>query len=231
MKWKDTGDDKDINPAENDPYYDDDGFESFNAKRTNQPQRLSGKAIGYLSGGLGLLIVILLVVLIATRANAPVDSARIADLQQRVDNLQQQLEKYAGVDEKVTTIWEQAKTFETFKSRFDRSENSTSLRMDHLAMSLDTLQKKINDFQAKLAKLEKTPGAKAASTGPQTAKKNLASKKETTAGTHTVVAGDTLYGISRRYKLSVAELRSLNDLKKGTPIHVGQKLIVNSSGH
>jgi LysM repeat protein len=145
--------------------------------------------------------------------------------------LQQQLQKYAGVDEKVTTIWEQAKTFETFKTRFDRSEASTSLRMDHLAMSLDALQKKINEFQAKLAKLERTPGAKAASAGRPASKKKLASKKKATAETHTVVAGDTLYNISRRYNLSVAELRSINNLKKGAVIHVGQKLIVSSSGH
>jgi LysM repeat protein len=103
--------------------------------------------------------------------------------------------------------------------------------MDHLAMSLDTLQKKINDLQTKLAKLEKTPGAKTASTGPQITKKKLAPKKESTAETHTVVVGDTLYGISRRYNLSVAELRSLNHLKKGALLHVGQRLIVNSSGH
>jgi LysM repeat protein len=231
MKWKDTGDDKEINPAEIDPYYNDDDIESLKAKRTNKPQRLSGKAVAYLFGGLGVVIVFLLVVLLSTRSHAPVDPARIADLQQRVDNLQQQLQKYAGVDEKVTTIWEQAKTFETFKTRFDRSEASTSLRMDHLAMSLDALQKKINEFQAKLAKLERTPGAKAASAGRPASKKKLASKKKATAETHTVVAGDTLYNISRRYNLSVAELRSINNLKKGAVIHVGQKLIVSSSGH
>lgn len=230
MKWKDSGDDREIDPAESDPNYDDEGFASFNAKGVNKPRRLSPQAAGYLFGGLGLVIVVLLVLLLSTRRNTSVDPARIADLQQRVANLQQQLKKYAGVDEKVTRIWEQAKTFETFKARFDRSESSTSLRMDHLSMSLDTLQKKIGTFQAKLAKLEKATGGKAASAGPPAAKKKLASRKKATAKTHTVVAGDTLYSISRRYHLSVAELRSINNLNKGAVIHVGQKLIVSPPG-
>jgi predicted RNase H-like nuclease (RuvC/YqgF family) len=232
MKWKDTGDVRDSGPAEGDPYYnDDEGFASFSAKGVNKLRRLSAKAAGYLFGGLGLVIVVLLIVLLSTRRNASVDPARIADLQQRVANLQQQLDKYAGVDEKVTRIWEQAKTFETFKTRFDRSESSTSLRMDHLSMSLDALQKKVNEFQAKLAGLEKAPGGRAASAGPPVAKKKRVSKKKATAKTHTVVAGDTLYSISRRYHLSVAKLRSINNLNKRAVIHVGQKLIVSLSGH
>jgi LysM repeat protein len=230
MKWKDTGDDKEVNPAGSDPYYDDEGYDAFKEKSADKPSRLSGKAVGYLFGGLALVIVVLLAMLLFTKRSAPADTARIAALEQRVDKVQQQLEKYEGVDEKVTRIWEQAKTFETFKTRFDRSEASTSLRMDHLAMSLDTLQKKIDDAQAKLDKLEKTPTAKAAPPVPPAVKKKVASKKKATAQTHTVVAGDTLFSISRRYNLPVEELRAINNLKKGAVIHVGQKLIVGSPG-
>jgi anti-anti-sigma factor len=45
---------------------------------------------------------------------------------------------------------------------------------------------------------------------------------------HTVVRGETLFGISKKYGLSVEELRRLNNLKTNQPITVGQKLIVAS---
>ena len=44
---------------------------------------------------------------------------------------------------------------------------------------------------------------------------------------HTVIKGDTLYSISRKYGLSVTELQKLNDLKDNT-LSIGQKLIVKS---
>ena len=42
--------------------------------------------------------------------------------------------------------------------------------------------------------------------------------------THTVAAGETLWGISRRYGISVTELRRLNGLGGGSRIRPGQKL-------
>ena len=48
---------------------------------------------------------------------------------------------------------------------------------------------------------------------------------------HNVVRGDTLYSISRKYGLSVEEIRRLNNLNKNQPIQPGQKLMVNTDGH
>jgi lipid-binding SYLF domain-containing protein len=43
---------------------------------------------------------------------------------------------------------------------------------------------------------------------------------------HVVQSGDTLWGISQEYGVSVAELRRLNDLDEGQNIYPGQKLTV-----
>lgn len=43
---------------------------------------------------------------------------------------------------------------------------------------------------------------------------------------HTVVRGETLYSISRKYGLSVSDLLQLNGLKKDQPIKAGQKLLI-----
>jgi len=52
-------------------------------------------------------------------------------------------------------------------------------------------------------------------------------KSAVSGKTHTVAAGDTLYSISKKYHLSVDELKSLNKLKTGAVIHVGQTLKVS----
>ena len=45
--------------------------------------------------------------------------------------------------------------------------------------------------------------------------------------THTVKSGDTLYGISREYGLTIQEIRELNNLR-GNTINIGQVLVVGS---
>ena len=46
---------------------------------------------------------------------------------------------------------------------------------------------------------------------------------------HKVQKGETLYTISKKYGMSVAELRKLNHLTKGQSLHTGQKLRVAPS--
>jgi LysM repeat protein len=46
---------------------------------------------------------------------------------------------------------------------------------------------------------------------------------------HTVRSGETLWGISRRYGLTVEELRSLNNFSPGGTIYPDQRLIVGAT--
>ena len=57
------------------------------------------------------------------------------------------------------------------------------------------------------------------------------SEKQTKALYHEVVAGDTLYSISRRYRLTVEELLRLNHLKPGEVIHPKQRLLVRPASN
>ena len=57
-------------------------------------------------------------------------------------------------------------------------------------------------------------------------KTNFKLSKPQLALTHLVVKGDTLYSISKRYNLTVAELQRLNDLE-GNEIKIGQELTVS----
>ncbi len=49
------------------------------------------------------------------------------------------------------------------------------------------------------------------------------------AGQYVVQRGDTLYSISRRYNVSVAQLRSLNNISDPSQLEVGQRLRISSS--
>ena len=227
MKWKDTGDGEAAKPEKSDPYYQDDGYASFKEKGLKKAALLSGSPVRYLYWGVGIagvIGVVLLVMLLFSNVTEPTAQAHLSALEQRIERLEQRLEKFGGVDEKVTRIWEQAKSFETFKTRFDRSEASMSLRMDHLAMSLDALQKKTDDTVKKVGNLEKVSASTAAPLNPPPGKQTARVK------THTVAAGDTLFSISRRYNLSVEKLRSINKLTEKAVIHVGQTLTVSSPG-
>lgn len=224
MKWKETENSTSADSEENDPYYEDDGYATFKEKGLQKTTILSGNPVRYLYWGLGIAVVagvVLLVMLLFSNINESADLTRIKEMEQTIQRLEQRLEKYEGIDEKVTRIWEQAKAFEKFKTRFDRSEASMSLRMDHLAMSLDALQKKSDETLKKVATLEKKPAEVKATASPPPVKKKV-------ANSHTVVAGDTLFSISRRYNLSVEQLKALNKLSEGAVIHVGQKLIVSA---
>jgi len=44
---------------------------------------------------------------------------------------------------------------------------------------------------------------------------------------HTVQKGETLFKISKKYGITVEELRKLNDLSRGEPVRTGQKLLVS----
>ncbi len=87
-------------------------------------------------------------------------------------------------------------------------------RVDLLAQKVDALERR------------KVPEAesKAKTTAPK--KPQVTAEKQV----HTVQKGETLQRISKRYGVSIEEIRKLNNLSAGQPLRAGQKLRL-SSGH
>ena len=126
--------------------------------------------------------------------------------------LEESIAKFEAIDDRVAQIWGQAQTFERFKERFDRSEASLMLRMDHIAKNIDTIQKQMGKSSARKAKPSTT---------------TTVSEKTTGKRFHTVKPGETLYKIGRHYGLTLEKMRRLNNLADGAVIQPGQKLLVS----
>ena len=184
----------------------------------------------YLWMGIVLLVIMIvtLVFFVSGARNAS-NTARIDELELRIQNIEKRVSSVLEADEKVNKIWEQAKTFEKFKERFNRSEASILLRMDHLATSLD-INRKMFEKTKNPAKNKIVPKKqKQAVSKPPLKKLAQKIKKRPIHGTsktifHKIIKGETLYSISQRYNVSIADLRRINNLKKEAVIRPGQKL-------
>ena len=214
MKWKDSGDMVDKEDKAEEEHFDEEQYSPWaERKEAKKGIKLGGFQVplSLLVSAIVILMAVLLVILL-NGGNDSTDSRQIADLEQRLRQLEERLDKFESIDEKVTAIWEQAKSFEKFKDRFERSEASTSLRMDHLTMSLEALQKQLNEaHKSKAGAAAKVPDA-----GKSTPKVQY----------YEVQPGDTFYSISKKYNLPLEELIRLNKMEPDAVLMPGQKLIV-----
>ena len=169
--------------------------------------------------GIALFFVVLGGLKLIFSGGSAVDEDRLLAMEKKIKSLEEKYEKYDSMDNKVTRIWEQAKSFENFKDRFDRTEASMILRMDHLATNIDSIQKRLVGTAAHST--EPRPSKKTSS--ESTAKK---STKNRLIRYHTVAPQETLYGISLKYGIELDNLLEMNHLRKDTVIQPGQKVIV-----
>ena len=216
MKWKDSGEMVEKEETVDGEYFDEEQYSPW-AERKEAKKGIKLGKVQVLFLLLALAIVALVAALLVLLLNGGSSSAipqRLPALEQRLQKFEERLDKFEAIDEKVTTIWEQAKSFEKFKDRFDRSEASTSLRMDHLTMSLEALQKQINESKSGIAPPEKV-----------SAEGKSASKIQY----HQVESGDTFYSISKKYNMTVEQLLQMNKMKPDSVIMPGQKLIIRKA--
>jgi LysM repeat protein len=109
--------------------------------------------------------------------------------------------------EKKLTEYEQRKEVKELKAKAEEGK-----------AALEEQLKIIEEKSEKIETATATPQVK-----PNVQKKPHAVDKK---GYHTVTRGETLYSISRKYKVSVAELCRLNNLKTTQHVQTGQKLLI-----
>jgi LysM repeat protein len=157
----------------------------------------------------GIVLVIIMAVWFRGKPQRPPVNLVNHELQDRVTALEKQLMELNGIEERLQTLERDGQSYLQAVEKLNRMETSLSQRMDQLSKTLSVAPPK--------------PAA-ARPSEKQTAQKTV---KQPNAVTHVVKSGDTLYAISRRYQVTIDQLRTDNNLGKKSTLRPGQKLIVN----
>jgi len=98
-----------------------------------------------------------------------------------------------------------------------------------LIATAESLTKRMDELSREVAQLQT-----AAVTEETKSKAPVSVQKESVVKTdtayHQVQQGETLYGIAKKYGISLAELCRLNQISAGQAIKPGQKLLVSKQG-
>jgi len=176
----------------------------------NQTSLLQNKSnLSYIIGGIGLVVIVILLFMVLSGPSDDLDSQRIQALEKRIQGMEQVLATVGVIGQSLDKIDNNEKEINLFMERVDRFEGTVTTQIDQIIKELGALHQKTGSAPAPKAKA-KQPVAKS----PEPKKINI----------HEVKAGDTLYSISRRYSLTVDQLRTYNNIGKDTAIRPGQKL-------
>ncbi len=161
----------------------------------------------YVAAGLGLLILVLAFVIFGNGSDRQALAKRMETLEKRLDDMEFRLanlvQSAAGND-----LDSLHKANQDLGRRFDALERKLEGRLNQINTALTRLQKKPPPAPPKPA----APSVQA----PAKPKTRL----------HTVQKGETLYQISRKYGMSVDDLRKLNGIGQDFKIYPGQKIKV-----
>jgi LysM repeat protein len=159
----------------------------------------------------GFIILIVLSIVVIARTYSLAEKAQLLALQSRLEQLESRLgslESEGGL----SSAGGSGNQLILLTERLDQLEANMTARIANMA----------NQLQPALPRPDQ-----AAAPAPKTTPTPIADKKEAKVKIHTVQKGETLYRISRQYKLSVEQLRQYNKLDANASIYPGQKLNVS----
>jgi len=186
----------------------EEAYEEYDAYAAlNRQSILRRPFVPYIAAGLVALVVILGVTMFGTSSPNDDLSKEVALLTKRLDDMEFRLSNL-----------EQANAGDAGLAGLRSQTENIAQQVQNLETKLG---QNLNQINGKLAALEKNQKAvKAVAAKPQ--------KKATAASPHihVVKAGETLYQISRKYGVTVDELKKLNKMGNDVTIRPGQELVV-----
>lgn len=218
MKWKDDIERRGEEKEPGGDYVDEPPYSPLGAEEHG---KFSFRSLGQLNPvmliGAGVAIfVILLLIVFVPRGGVNIDQ-QLQPLTAQLQQLERRLGSVEGQEPVLAQLVEKGNAIDTLLARLDRFEAFANLRMDQITERLEKIEN---------APKSAPPAPAAPKAVPQ--KTAAAPAKKAAAKTHTVKAGETLYGISRSYGVSLDQLMRLNNLAKGAVIQPGQRLKVGS---
>ncbi len=192
---------------------------------------LSETQMPLLLAGSALLVLVIIIVVFLTGGSD--DADRLMRLENTVRLLETRIQE---MESDLARFQEQDSVIETLINKVDLIDDSVPERFDALEKQMANLQQQLTGSAGKpdtesppeTTAAKEEQGKSASSTEKPPVKRPTTPKSK--VDYHQVKTGETLYQISRRYDLSVAELRRLNNLKEGDLIRPGQKLVVSGRG-
>jgi LysM repeat protein len=188
--------------------------DAWSEGRAYSPKRRGG---GSASSGYLLVLVIVILVLIFAGGilyflGRPPTKSGVEPLQSKVVALE---ERIAGLEKGIAELQGKITT--------PAPDLALLQRADALSQKVEALEKQKPPAQKVEALEKQKPSSAEPKAKPLTSTKPAASAEKKY---HLVLKGETLYGISKKYGISVEELRKLNDLSKESSLRTGQKLLV-----
>ena len=188
----------------------EESYEDYDAYATLNRQSLLRKPfVPYIAAGLVALVAILGFAIYGSNSQNDALVEEVALLAKHLDDIEFRLGNLEQANAGTADVNAMRESTENLRRQFQALEAK--------------LGNNLNQIDAKLAALEKKQRqpAKTASTPPP--KKPAAAKEKV----HVVKAGETLYQISRKYGVTVDQLKKRNNLGKDMTIRPGQKLVVS----
>jgi LysM repeat protein len=176
------------------------------------PEETTNKRRTLILGGAGILLLILLSVWLFGGPEESSSREDWAALSQRIDQIENRLGIMEESRGKIAYLEEQEKSLS--KSFVDTEASIRALRD-----RLDQVSQRAERFE----KTSPASGGGALKTPPAP---SPATRVTATKRYHEVRKGDTLYGISKKYGVSIEDLRRLNQLGKTEAILPGRKLTI-----
>ena len=204
---KDTREDFVISNGYDEEEEEDLGREDYYSRPTGVLQNKSN--LPYIIGGVGLVFIVILFVIILSGSSDGVKLEQLQALEKRIEQLEKRMTTMGVMDQALERIDKSEKELGLIMERVDRFESTLTTQIDQIIKELGVLHQKTGSSP--------TPKTQA----PKPVAKTGTGKK---AKFHEVSVGETLYSISRRYDLTVDQLREYNNIGKDAAIRPGQKL-------
>jgi LysM repeat protein len=215
MKWKDSNN---IGRLEDDPegdFLEDEDYPVWQKPKKGLLGDNLFKTLKFpvVIIGVGFLVLIVFSVVFISDRDTPNVDHQVALIEKRlrqIENRLNDLELNSGAGKRIE---EQNSKLVEVEAKISRIEASVALRMDQIASEINRLQKRMS-------------ASRSSSAGAGSATPSKPSQSSLNVKYHQVRAGETLYGIGKRYGLNAEALIKLNNIKPGAVIYPGQKLVV-----